>query len=218
VKQAVVERGGASEIAVSALAHQEYGLYLAHTGRSDEAIAEARRALELDPLSLQTNFAVVWAFICARHYDQAIEQSRKVLEIDPNYAWAYFWMGVAYQGKGAYEEAISELKKAVSLAIENPGGFEAKLGLVYGLSGKRAEAEKVLAELKERARQRRVPPGLFALVYTGLGENDQAFAWLEKAYQERARAMVLLKTGPTYEPLSSDPRFGVLLRRIGLQQ
>ena len=201
----------------SALAHQEYGQYLAHIGRSDEAIAEARHGLELDPLSFQTNAAFVWALICDRQYDQAIEQCGKVLEIDPNYAWAYYWMGVANQGKGTYDESIAELQKAITLARENPGGFKAKLGQVYGFAGRRDDAEKVLAELKELSKQRRrVIPALFAIVYIGLGEKDQAFAWLEKSYQERERSMVLLKTSPTYEALHSDPRCADMLRRIGL--
>jgi DNA-binding winged helix-turn-helix (wHTH) protein/TolB-like protein/Tfp pilus assembly protein PilF len=202
----------------SALAHQEYGQYLAHIGRSDEAIAQARHGLELDPLSFQTNAAFVWALICDRQYDTAIEQCRKVLEIDPNYAWAYYWMGVANQGKGTYDESIAELQKAISLARENPGGFKAKLGQVYGFAGRRDDAEKILAELKELFKQRgRVIPALFAIVYIGLGENDQAFAWLEKSYQERERSMVLLKTSPTYEALHSDPRCAEMLRRIGLR-
>lgn len=156
----------------SAYAHDVYGiLYLSPIGRHDEAIAEMKRAVELDPLSPLYHHDLAWAFYYARQYDQAIEQLRKTLEMGPNFGYAHRTLGLVYLKKGMYEEAIAELQKS---------GYLGDLGYAYAVLGKRDQALKLLAELKERSKQEHVDPFDFAQLYTGLGEKDQAFEWLKR--------------------------------------
>ena len=201
----------------SANSYREYGLYLSCLGRNAEAIRETEQARGLDPFSLSTNFAVGWALIGARRYDEAIEQFHRALEIDPRFAQAHLFAGLAYEGKGMWEEAIREMQKAASLSGDSML-IRAQLGHAYASSGRRGEAERILAELLESSRQRRVSPYYIAMVYAGLDDRDQAFAWLEKAYAERSRRLWALRVVPTWENLRSDSRFADLLRRMGLPQ
>jgi TolB-like protein/DNA-binding winged helix-turn-helix (wHTH) protein/Flp pilus assembly protein TadD len=198
----------------SADAHREYASYLTTVGRSEQAIAEAKQARELDPLSQLANYHVAWALIAARRYDEAIEQSKQVLGTFPA---AHLWLGWAYLGKGRYTEAVSEFEKRLSLS-KDEAVTRAHLGYAYAAAGRRGEAEKVLADLNELFRQRQVSPYYIAIVYAGLGGKEQAFGWLEKAYQEHSRPLGGLKVNPVWDNLRSDPRFADLLRRIGLPQ
>jgi adenylate cyclase len=204
----------------STLAHNYYGIvHLTPLGRFDEAIAELRRCLELDPLSVQFQHDLGWAFVYARQYDRALEQFQKAIEMEPNFDQAYFGLGQAYLGQGMYEKALTAVQKMVDLAAASPYALRA-LGWAYGVSGKKDEARKLLDTLKERAKQERVDPTDFALIYAGLGEKEQAFAWLHRAYEERSGSWMLiwLKVGPWYDPLRSDPQFTELLRKVGLEQ
>ncbi len=202
-----------------AVAHQWYGGYLALMGRSNEAIAERKRALELEPLSLTINFELGLAFYYARDYDQAIEQFQKTLELDQNFPPPRAFLPAAYEQKGMYGEAIAEFKKAIPLrGISEVGFLRAGLGHIYAVSGKKSEARKVLAELKQLSEQGYVPATSVALIYAGLGEKDQAFAWLDKGYEQRAFQMQWLKIEPRWDNLRSDSRFEDLMRRIGFPQ
>lgn len=183
----------------------------------DEAIAERKRAAELDPLIPFTVADVGYPFYYARQHDQAIEHFRRGLELDPNFFWGYLWIGQAYIEKRMYNEAIAEIEKAIALSADNTRTI-ATLGYAYGVSGKRGEAQKVLDQLKQRSEQSYVSPYFIALVYTGLGDKDQAFEWLEKAYNERHPYLAFFKVEPVFDTLRSDPRFADLLRRIGLSQ
>jgi eukaryotic-like serine/threonine-protein kinase len=202
-----------------ATAHQWYGGLLEATGRRNEAIAERKRAQELDPLSLVINFELGIAFFYSRDYDKAIEQFQKTLELDPNFPPPHIFLPAAYEQKGMYSEAMAEFKKAIPLK----GGSEMSLtkgglGRLYAILGKKNEARTQLDELKQLAAQEYVPATSVALVYTGLGEKDEAFAWLEKGYEERAFQMQWLGVEPRWDSLRSDPRFADLVRRIGLPQ
>jgi len=197
-----------------ASAHEFYAWYLANTGRGEESIVEIKRAQELDPLSLDINANLGRMLYYARRYDQAIEQCRKTLEMDPAFPSAHYVLGMVYAQKGMYEESIGALRKAASFY-----GFRsmvlATLGWTYALAGRRGEALTVLAQLKLLAKQRYVDATALALVYTGLGNKDQAFAWLEMGYQERSVMMTALKSDARFDGLRSDPRFQDLLRRVG---
>jgi tetratricopeptide (TPR) repeat protein len=186
-------------------------------GRHDESIAERKRAQELDPLSLIINFELGLAFYFARDYDHAIEQFQKTLELDPNFPPVYSNLAAAYEQKGMYPEAIAASQKAIALkgSIEIPF-IEPGLGHIYAVSGKKAEARAVLDELKQISQTQYVPADRIALIYAGLGENDEAFAWLEKAYEEHAFQMGWLKVEPRWDSLRSDPRFQELVRKVGL--
>ncbi len=197
-----------------ALAHGYYAMYLAFLGRFDDAIVEAKQAQELDPLSPLINALAGYVFFVARQYDQAILECQKALEIDPNSVVALAYIVFPYFQKGMYEEAIAACQKVVAL-WKGSTMWLAGLGLVYAGSGRKEEAQKVLRELEERSKQQYVGPLEFVWVYVGLGEIDQAFEWLNKAYEER-NLLFRLKAEPTFDALRSDPRFEELLQKIGL--
>src|SRR5262249_51757143 len=195
-------------------AHQFYASYLASLGRSEEAIEEAKRTQKLDSISLIINADLAWNYYLARRYDEAIEQCRNTLELDPNFFPAHRYLGLAYEQKAMYAEAIAELTKAATLA----GGsaqLKAALGHAYAISGRKSEAREILGELEETAKVRYVSPYDIATVYAALGEKDQAFNWLHKAYDERSDWLAYLKVNPVFDNLRSDPRFIDLLRRVG---
>jgi eukaryotic-like serine/threonine-protein kinase len=198
-----------------ALAYQYYALVLASMERQDEALTTIKRAQELEPVSFILNAAVARHLYWARQYDQAIEQLRKTLELDPNFMAAHFRLGLVYEQKGMYEEAIAEFRKARTISENNPFVI-AGLGHVYGLSGNRNKAQELISELKELSNRRYVSAYDMAVIYSGLGERDQAFAWLEKAYQERSGSLVYLKVEPVFDPIRSDRRFADLLQRMRL--
>lgn len=197
-----------------ATAHHWYSHYSVAIGQFEESLAASRRALELDPLDLIINAHLAWHYDYARQYDRAIEQCRKVLEMDPKYFWPHFFLGLAYEQEQMYQQATAEFQKAitVSSATFALGG----LGHTYAVSGKRGEALRVLGELKERSKRGYVPAFDIALIYAGLGEKDQAFEWLEKAYGEHSGGLAYLRVEPRLDNVRSDPRFADLLRRIGI--
>jgi DNA-binding winged helix-turn-helix (wHTH) protein/TolB-like protein len=196
-----------------AMAHSWYGESLAATGRYPEAVAEAQRALEDDPLSLIIGSNAGWTLSLAGKTDQAIEILRKAIEIDPSFPRTHYRLGRAYEQKKSYDMAISELEQAVSLS----GGdacYKGSLGHAYAISGNTNQARKVLQELEERVGQPYVPAYAIGLVYAGLGDNDHAISWLQKAYEDRSTSIAFLKLDPELSSLHSDPRFEQLSRRI----
>jgi Flp pilus assembly protein TadD len=195
-----------------ARAHHLLAMWLWGQGRVDQALAEIRRARELDPLSPLVNTNVGMALYLARQYDQAIEQQKRTLELDPNFIPAHWPLGLAYEQKGILAEAIAEFQKAAS--PERNRLYLASLGHAYAVAGRRAEARKVLGELTELSKQAYIPAYEIAVLYTGLGENDHAFATLQRACDEHSGRLFLLKVDPRLDPLRSDPRFQDLLRRL----
>jgi serine/threonine-protein kinase len=198
-------------------AHYWYALYLAGMDRQEEALREAQRAHELDPLSLVTNWHVGVILSYVRPYDRAIEQLRKTLELDPNFAGPHDDLGWTYAMMGRFDEAVSEFQTAIKLS----GGdthFMGDLATVYALSGKRGEAQKILDQLTEVAKERYVSPYRMAQIYIALGDRDRAFEWLEKGYRDRSfgASVMDLKAAPFWDPVRSDPRFADLLRRMNL--
>jgi tetratricopeptide (TPR) repeat protein len=199
-------------------AHGYYSWFLAPMGRKDEAIAEAKRSQQLDPFSSLANFIVGSALVFTRQWDPAIEQLRSAKELDPSFWFAPCFLGRAYEHKGRLLEAIAEFQRALELEKENPEIWSG-LGHAYALSGNRIEAQRVLDHLKELSVHSYVAPYDFAVIYAGLGERDQAVAWLNRAYAERSYYMpVYLTTDARLDGLRSDPRFAALLRRVGLPE
>jgi serine/threonine protein kinase/Flp pilus assembly protein TadD len=198
-----------------AQAHGSFGTYFQAFGRLDQAMEERNLAEKLDPLSPFTVANAGYPYYYARQYDEAIKHYRKALELDPNYSWGHLWIGQAYLQKEMYKEAIDEINQAIRLSNGDTRPL-ATLGHAYAVAGRRDDAMKVLAQLQEMAKQRYVSPYFIALVYVGLREDDQAFAWLQKAYEERHPYLILMKVEPVFDRLRPDPRFADLARRVGL--
>ncbi len=196
-------------------AHHFYSHFLMNVGRVQESVAHAERGLELDPQSPAMNLHLGWAYLYSRQYDRGIQQQLKTLELDPTYVDAHAQLGFGYQQKGLYDLAISEIKKAVELSRRNPE-YVGMLGYAYAISKRKAEARKLLAELKSTSARREVPPFWVAYIYVGLGEKDRAFEWLEKAFETHGIGPQMLKVDPVFDNLRSDPRFADLVRRVGL--
>ena len=197
--------------------HYVLSLYLVSMGRSEEAVAEAKHAVELDPLSALMNYDLQSVLYYAGHFDQSIEQGRKTLELDPNFLVTRPALIRAYAAQEKCAEAISLIEQTPELGQ----GWTAGLGIVgsaYAACGKRDRALRVLDELNALSQQKYVPAYSYAHVYAGLGDREQAFLWLEKAFQERGTSLVYLNVTRGYDPIRSDPRFADLVRRVGLPQ
>jgi tetratricopeptide (TPR) repeat protein len=147
--------------------------------------------------------------------DQAIEQLEKTLDMAPEFPLAHWMISFPYLQKGLNDEALAHLRKAVK--ISGADLFIGHLGYAYGVSGKREEALQILGNLQRMAGERYVQPYSIAWVYAGLGEKDQAFEWLEKAYEERAGFLLFCRSMDTVDVLKDDPRYADLMRRIGLE-
>ena len=197
-----------------ATAHHWYAWHLALVGRNVEAIAEMRKAQNLDPLSLIINADLGELLLIAHSYDESIEQSHKTIEMDPNFGLAYNQLAQAYLQKQMYAEAIGELQKAIQLSGNSPT-CTANLARAYAASGKRNEALQLLSDLKKSSNPGYSHASEIAVIYAALGDKNQAMTWLEKGYEERFNPGVLLRPG--FDPLRSDSRFQDLLRHIGLK-
>jgi TolB-like protein/DNA-binding winged helix-turn-helix (wHTH) protein/Flp pilus assembly protein TadD len=196
-----------------ATAHQWSAWNLIILGRTDEGISELRKAEVLDPLSLVISADVADALVIAHKYDESMRQSRKTIEMDPSFAMAHYQLAQALVQTHQYSAAVAELQESLELSRGNPI-CTSLLGYVYALSGNASEARKRLAELENEAGRKQSNAANIALIYAGLNEKDQAFAWLQKAYEARFNPSVLLR--PAFDVLHSDRRFQDLLRRLGL--
>ena len=196
-------------------AHHWYSHCLLPLGRTEESLAESKRALELEPLQLVVGIHLGWHYLYARQYDQAIEQFRKTLELDPAFPQAQRYAAWAYLQKGMHPEAIAALRAALSALGRDPE-IEGELGHALR-SGRPARRGSGHARgLGPSLATRYVSPYSVALVHAGLGDRDQALAWLDKAYAERSDYMPYLRLEPMLDGLRSDHRFAALVRRVGL--
>jgi tetratricopeptide (TPR) repeat protein len=197
-------------------AHETYGTYYQSLRQFDQAIAERKLFKALDPLS---PFAVAdagYPIYYARRFDEAIKAYREALELDRNFSWGHLWIGQALVQQGKFNEAIAEIQEAIRLSNGDVRA-RATLGHAYAVAGKQAEALKVVDELKQLSQQRYVAPYFIAVIYVGLKNNGEAFAWLEKAYQERHPYLILMDVEPVFDPIRDDSRFVSLKRRVGLK-
>lgn len=181
-------------------------------GRPGKGIFEARKAENLDPLSLIISADLADALCVARRYDGAVRQSKKTLELDSNFAVGHFELGQALVQKSMYDEAIVEFKRAIELAGHTPA-FDSNLAYVDAVSGRRGAAIDVAKDLQAPHEQTSSAANI-ALIYVALGDRDQAMMFLDKAYEARFNPSILLR--PAWDPLRSDVRFEDLLRGIGL--
>ncbi len=199
-----------------AQAHNWYAGYLTYTGRFNEGIAEAMRARELDPLSLPLNNALAGRLLAGGRYDEALGQVQRTLELDDHFAPAHQTLGWIYLHSGKQKEAIREFQHALELSGAEDTDIQLDLGFACAVSGQREEARRILVKLEQMHQQGVAPSASVAILYGALGETSEAFAWLEKAYEERDPQLTYLKAGRRFEPLRKDPRFGQFVRRVGL--
>jgi DNA-binding winged helix-turn-helix (wHTH) protein/predicted Zn-dependent protease len=198
-----------------ATAHHWYAWHLSLMGRYPEAIAEMKKAQNLDPLSLIIQADLAELLVIAHEYDESIQQSQKAIEMDPNFAMAHNQLGQGYLEKHMNEPAVAQLRAAVQLSADSPTCV-ANLARAYAASGNKSEATDLLGELKKRSNANYSHGSEIATVYAALGDKDQAMIWLAKAYEERFNPGVLLRPG--FDPLRTDPRFQDIVRRVGLPQ
>ena len=196
-----------------ATGHEWYGWHLASLGRSGEALAQVKKAENLDPLSLIISSDLAEELLIAHRYDEAAKQTQKAINMDHFFAPAHYVMGATFVQEHRYDEAIAELRKATELS-EGSTAFNANLAYAYAVSGRSSEAVRILTDLRNQLQHGFANAPEIALVYVGLGDKDQAMAWLNKAFDERFSPWVLMR--PAFDPLRSDPRFQDLLHRIGL--
>jgi TolB-like protein/DNA-binding winged helix-turn-helix (wHTH) protein/Tfp pilus assembly protein PilF len=195
--------------------HHWYAHLLLSAGRRDEALAESTRALELDPVSPIINLHLGWHFLNTGQYDRALDQLAKTLELDPNYPLAYWYRGLAFEQQRKYPDALREMQRARDLLPTNLA-VQADIAHVYAISGDKAAAERVLAELNRQSGQRYVNQYELAIIYAGLGQNERSFECLNTAFRERSDMLVYLNVDPRLESLRTDPRFGELVRLVGI--
>jgi tetratricopeptide (TPR) repeat protein len=181
----------------------------------EEAVQEMKKALELEPTSLVMNTFMGATLYYAGRYDEAIDQCRRTIQMDPNFAVAHWHLGLAYEQKQVLDAATEEFKKAISLSGGSPL-MRAALGRAYAKSQKKHEANEMLNELNELAKRQYVSAYEVAKIYVALGNSEQAFQLLEKAYAEHSFHLANLNVCPQFKSVRSDPRFQDLVQRIGL--
>lgn len=197
-----------------ALGHCWYSGFLSIFGRFEDATTQIKLAQELDPLSPLFSSFAGFNHINQRQYDQAIQQCQKSLEIDPNYALALWYGGLAYMKKSMYEQAIERFNRVVDVS-HRASFFVSYLALGYGEAGNEGEAERLLAELKDRAQREYIAPEHLGRIYLGLKQIDRAFKEYDRAVDER-NVMLYLRCSPEFDAIRPDPRFAALLKRLGL--
>lgn len=196
-----------------ARAHEQYGLFLAIQKRLPESMAEFQRAQQLDPLSISVSNGVGRVLHFERRYAEALAQFKRTLEFDPQFAEVHFNIGMTYLAMGRYDDAIATLKFALELSHNRPV-IAAMLGFAEGRAGKKSDAQRIYDEMVQKSET----PYCLALVSAGLGETDRAFKYLDAAVAQRDGVMIYMAVEPGTALLAADPRFGVLLKKIGLPQ
>jgi tetratricopeptide (TPR) repeat protein len=187
-------------------------------GEVDQAIAERKRAVSIEPKSPLLNTALGEAYFQARRFSDSVGPNQEALVIDPRYADAIINIGRAYEQMGMFPQAQQAYRSILAFAPNDPA-LLGLLGHLYAISGRRAEARGIISQLHGMSTDNRYVPSLYvALIYIGLGDKNQAFEWLDKAYNERSEYLVYLPTEPTADPLRKDPRFDALLERLGLRK
>jgi TolB-like protein/Tfp pilus assembly protein PilF len=197
-------------------AHVGFAHWLVCQGRTEEALAWARRGRELDPLAL-VSIDMGWFLFQARHYGEAVRELRSVLAVEPENLLALWFLGFAQIGADQFEEAIQTLENAAAISHRRPAVLGV-LARAYARAGRRDDAVRILNELLRRRQTEYVPAAPILHAYLALEDYDQAFAWLERATQERSNIVQYLKVHPFFDPLRGDPRFAGFLRRANFSQ
>ncbi|MBZ5618992.1 MAG: protein kinase [Acidobacteriia bacterium] len=196
-------------------AHMSYGNILRYLGRAEESIAQAKRAVELDPLSALTNEVLADAYLCARRPDLAVAQCQGALELYPDDSRFHLILGWAYFYQGRYDSAVEAITRSLAVDGVDPA-LSPDLAYINAVTGKKEAAHKTLDLLLALAKQAPVDSGMIALIYTGLDQRQEALDYLEQAYRKHSSMMAWLKVDMRFDNLREEPRFQDLLRRVGL--
>jgi TolB-like protein/Flp pilus assembly protein TadD len=202
----------------NATAHFRYGqVYLGAIGRIDEAIAEMKRGLDLEPLDINMGASLAWGYFVAGQKDKGLEQAKKTYDLDPGHPLARWMLALAYHLTGMYSESISLAEQWLQTDPTNPFALR-DAGIAYAKAGRRDKAEEIISRFREIAKTQYVQTSRIASIYGTLGERDKAFEELRKAYEARDWEMFRLNADPYWHPLRDDPRFKDLLKRLNLPQ
>jgi adenylate cyclase len=196
-------------------AHRWYAAYLCSLGRHQECVKEITQSRGLDPLSSITNAEVVRELYYGRQYEEAVEEGRKAELVDPEFPRTHFWLGRVYTQLGKNSEALAEAERA---GLPDSIVRVTEMAYASARAGKTVQARALVRDLQERSKRGYVPAYDLAVIHLALGENETALQWLQKAYDEHDWALVVLAVEPRLDPLRSDPRFQVLMRKVGLQE
>jgi tetratricopeptide (TPR) repeat protein len=195
--------------------HIWFSHFLRAMDRTEESLAESRRALECDPLGLVLNMHLGWHHIYSRRYERAVEQLLKTLELDRTFITAHMFLGQAYEQLGTFSDSIAHYEKAVELS-QRHAPYLAELGHGYAAAGRRADAMATLEELMQLSSRQYVGARGIAEIYLALDDRDNAFSWLEQAFSQRNGWLIHMRENPRYDRVRSDPRYLNLLRRLNL--
>ncbi len=199
-----------------AAAHARYARELLVLGRREEALVEARRAVDIEPFSFYTDYSV-WVFILARRYDLALERTLETVQARPNWVWGHYALAQIYEQTGKTDDAVQEFLKVDELFGTDPEWI-GPLKEAFARSGARGYWIRTLERYRKSAKSRYVSPGMVAAVCARVGDKQCAFEWLEKGFEERDDLLINLKVEPIFDSLHSDPRFQDIVRRVGLPQ
>jgi tetratricopeptide (TPR) repeat protein len=198
--------------------HIWFSIYFRNKRQFDDALREIKRAQELDPLSPVIGANVAYVFVLKNDPNSAVEQCKRVIELDPNAPLIHELLGIAYLKQQRYEEATAEFEKAVELSKRAESRYLSSLGYCYAVTGRHAESLAILKELEEKYNKHDASGRQLAGVYAGLGDKDQAFAWLERDFERRSLSLPEITWRFAFEDLRADPRYADLARRMGLPQ
>jgi len=200
-----------------ATAHQWFAYWLMAQGRPDESIAENELARKADPLSIIIRTDAADLLCAAGRFDEAIQKAKEAMDLDPDFRLGHYFLGLAYSGKQMYPEALEEYQKGVAADSKDEWSLSG-LGWVYALMHDRMKAEEIIRRLGQDARERPDLALEIAIIYSALGEKNEAFAWLEKAYQNRDGGLMLVNSYWYFGQIRSDPRYAELVKKIGLPE
>jgi len=200
-----------------ATAHQWFAYWLMAQGRRDESIAENELARKADPLSIIIRTDAADLLCAAGRFDEAIQKAREAMDLDPDFRLGHYFLGLAYAGKQMYPEALAEYQKGVALDSKDEWSLSG-MGWVYALMHDRRKAEEIIRRLRQDARERPDLALEIAIIYSALGEKNEAFDWLENAYQNRDGGLMLVNSYWYFEQIRSDPRYAEFVKKIGLPE
>jgi tetratricopeptide (TPR) repeat protein len=199
-----------------ALAHNLFAHYAAARGWCDQAIAAARRGLDLDPMSAVMNIDVVWTYLLDKQYSKALEQALHMSDMQFNFPLTHLYLALIHICLGQHDQAIKELERILPSPVDAPASLLSTLGYAYGVAGRTEDALKIQQLIENASKRQYVSPFDLALVCVGLDRVDDAIRYLEQSLDDRTPRVIWLNVDPTFDRIRADQRFGALVSRLAL--